>query len=98
MTAPGSDRAGIRQVIRALRAAGYDLVAVDDGGEERIKVRTEADAIDAIMAVDCAHLIVKNTEHRGWIFFVLGNSPEEVICDHTVNLSPVLDPLIDSWI
>ena len=29
--------------------------------------------------------------------FVMGNEPEEVICDHGLSLSPVLDPLTEGW-
>ena len=54
--------------------------------------------MDAIMAVDDAFLVVNITpERQGWVRFVLGNAPEEVICDHTVNLSSVIEPLTDSW-
>lgn len=97
MGAPSSDSAGIRQTIRALRAAGYTLANVQDG-EENIPVSNEAEAMDAIMAVDDAFLVVNITpERQGWVRFVLGNAPEEVICDHTVNLSSVIEPLTDSW-
>lgn len=97
MTKPTSDRAGIRQAIRALRNAGYELLEVFDG-EETVKVSSEKKAIDAIMAVDDATLFVtKNDGYNPWVRFVMGNSPEEVICDHTVSLSPVLDSLMTSW-
>ena len=98
MGAPESDSAAIRQTIRALKAAAWTLDYVDNG-EEDIPVKTEQEAIDAITAVDQAWLFVKRTENgvRSYVFFVLGNDPEEVICDHTVDLSPVLDPLTDRW-
>lgn len=98
MSAPSSDTAAIRQIIRALRAADYPLDSVWDG-EESVEVSTEAEAIEAITAVDQAHLYVKtpNRGILGWVFFVLGNDPEEVAADWTVNLSPVLDPLTESW-
>ena len=107
MATPSSDSAGIRQSIRALRNAGYSLVAVDDGGYyepaeggdsdgDQI-VSNETQAIEAITAVDDARLFVKNGDVSGWVRYVMGNSPEEVICDYTVNLSHVLDALIDSW-
>ncbi len=97
MSIPSTDSAAIRQVIRALRGAGHHLVAVDDGGEE-IKVATETAALEAITSVDEAHLYVTLPDGRnGWIFFVLGNDPDEVVCDHSTNLSPTIDALIDSW-
>lgn len=98
MNTPGSDEQGVRQIIRALRAAGYRLVMVFDG-EEEIAVSTESAAIEAIFAVDMAHLHVKHPETgvTGWVWFVLGNDPEEVAADYTVTLSHVIDPLTDSW-
>jgi hypothetical protein len=98
MGAPKTDEAAIRQTIRALKAAGYVLDRVHDGGEE-IKVSTEQEAIDAIMAVDDAYLFVNHAdgERGSHIRFVLGNDPEEVICDHGVSLSHVLDPLTEKW-
>jgi len=98
MAAPKTDEAGIRQTIRALRAADYVLDFVDDGGEV-IHVRTEAEAVEAITAVDSAHLFVKYADGTpaSHVWFVLGNDPEEVICDHGVSLSHVLDPLMERW-
>lgn len=98
MPAPSSDKAGIRQIIRALRDAGWELDYVYDR-EDETYVATEGAAIDAIMAVDEAFLYVKRTENgvRGYVFFVLGNDPAEVAADYTVNLSNVIDPLTESW-
>lgn len=98
MSAPKTDEAGIRQTIRALRNAGYVLDFVDDG-EEQIKVSNETEALDAIMAVDVAYLFVKHSdgERASHVLFVLGNDPEEVICDHGLTLSHVIDPLMERW-
>lgn len=98
MSAPKNDESGIRQTIRALRAAGYVLDYVNDG-EELVNVTNEKEAIEAIMAVDDAYLHVKfsDGEPASWVRFVMGNDPEEVICDHGVSLSHVLDPLTEGW-
>lgn len=96
MSVPTSDSAAIRQAIRALRAKGWQLRTVFDG-EEDIYTSTEKDAIDNITAVDDAFLHVGAFNETGWVRFVMGNSPDEVICDYTVNLDGALDPLMDSW-
>lgn len=85
MSAPSSDRAGIRQIIRALTAKGYTLVGVYDG-EEDVPTTTETAAIDAIMAVDDATLFFRTPDgsRNPWVRFVLGNDPEEVVRDHVV--------------
>lgn len=100
MGAPSSDRAGIRQVIRALKAADHTITG-GHNGEERFKcsnATSEDDVIAELMACDSSTLYVRlpdgSTSH---VFFVLGNDPEEVVCDHGVSLSPVLDPLTQSW-
>lgn len=96
MSAPSSDKAGIRQTVRALKEAGWELDYVDDR-EEITPVSTETTAIEAVTAVDEAFLHVTRGDDTGYVFFVMGNDPEEVICDHTVNLSVVLDPLTEGW-
>lgn len=98
MTTPTTDRAAATAIIRAVIHAGWRLDRVNDGGDV-IPVTTVREALEAIFAVDMAHLFVQHpeTDAVGWIWFVLGNDPEEVAADHTVNLSPAIDPLTDAW-
>ena len=99
MTAPSSDRAAVRQIIRAIRASGWVLVSVYDG-EDRIPVANETEALDAIFAVDEATLTVAEgtpTGPSGWVYFVLGNDPEEVAADYTINLEHAIGPLTEGW-
>lgn len=102
MGAPTTDRGGIEQTIRALRAAGWELDYVDDREEEYI-VTTEPEAVQHVMDVDEAFVHFKKREANGvvyatgYVFFVLGNAPDEVICDYTTNLEDVVGPLTDSW-
>lgn len=99
MSAPSSDRAAIRQTIRALRAAGYAPYQVNDG-EEVTDVRgaTENKIIEDLMATDQSWLFVAPAEgRREWVLFVLGNDPEEVINDYTVGLTDIIDPLFEKW-
>lgn len=112
MSAPSTDQAAIRQTLRALKAADVvpTYAEYGDGDGEDVTGATEQATIDAIMAVDDAYLIVDlpaalhyetHPGHRegttSHIRFVMGNDPEEVICDHGTALSPVLDPLTESW-
>jgi ABC-type uncharacterized transport system ATPase subunit len=96
---PDSDSAAIRQIIRALRNAGWQLHCVHDG-EGSTPVSTETEALDAITAVDAATLVVLsgvNATDHGHVLFVLGNEPFEVAADYTTNLSAVIEPLTNSW-
>lgn len=100
MGAPTTDRGGIQQAIRALKADGWELYCVFDGGED-VVVSNEKEAIEAIEATGMAHLHVyknlpSNKVENAWIFFVLGNDPDEVICDYTTNLE-CIDKLTNTW-
>lgn len=109
MTAPSSDRAGIRQVIRALRRADHVIIGGHDG-EDFFEVESDVSEdvlIERLTACDSStlHVLlpagtsrhVENGHRNGHVYFVLGNDPDEVICDHSVNLGVVLDPLTESW-
>lgn len=97
MATPSTDSAAIEATINALLADGWELVAVNDGDDGDIAVVNRAQARRAITAVDMAHLYVRKGDETGWVFFVLGNDPEEVINEHTINLSEPLGRLMDSW-
>ena len=104
MSAPESDRAGVRQTIRALRAANHVITKVEDGAREIHQFNPDAsedDIIAEVMSCDEGWLIVQLPEGRerveSHVYFVYGNEPFEVICDHGVSLEPVLGPLMDTW-
>jgi hypothetical protein len=97
MSVPSSETAAIRQVIRALIAVGYSLDSVDNGGG-CVNVSTETEAIEEIMATDSAWLFVESAkEYISGVWFVLGNSPEEVAADWNVSIDHVIEPLLDKW-
>ena len=98
MNTPTTDREAATEIIDGVLAAGWGLLFVRDG-EEDVHVNTRDEALDAIFAVDMAHLFVQHTrtDNTGWIWFVLGNDPDEVVADHTTNLSPAIDPVTDRW-
>lgn len=90
-----SDRAGIRLTIQALTADGWQLNRVAwDGDYEQVTGLD--DALDLITDLDDSLLVVRRGEESGWVRFVLGNDPAEVVCDYTVNLE-VVDRMLDNW-
>ena len=101
MSAPSSDKAAIRQVIRALRKAGYTLTGGHDGEEEfEVPADISEDKLinDYLTVCDDSYLYTwKDGEGNSHVYFVLGNDPEEVVCDHGMSLEPVLGPLTESW-
>lgn len=96
MSAPSTDRGALQQVIRAMIARGIVLDRVFDG-EEDIPVKNETEALDAIFAVDMSWLHVKVDNTVGYLFIVLGNDPEEVVADYTINLESSLASIFESW-
>jgi len=101
-SAPTSDEAAIRQVIRALRQAGYRLTGGHDG-EDFFEVPADVSEdvlIDHLTACDDStlHTFAEGAEReRSHVYFVLGNDPEEVVADYGVSLSETLDPLTEGW-
>lgn len=97
MNKPHTERAGVEQTWDALTAAGYSITAWDGTGEEFPGLERD-DAIREVMSCDDGHFIVfKNGERVGWVWFVFGNDPVEVISDYTLTLMHILDPLTDGW-
>lgn len=109
MSNPTTERGAMQRIIRALKAVGWNVESVYDGAEN-IPLTDEQEAIKEVMGVDQAHMYFRrdvvttdaagkpSTEHEsGWIFFVLGNEPDEVANDYTTNLDPTVKTLIRSW-
>lgn len=96
---PSNDREAVTLILEGLVAKGHVIVEVQDdiwSGDPDDNVKTGndvAEAVKAVMAVDEAFVIFE----RGYIYFVLGNDPEEVACDYTVNLDPDLSNITDPW-
>lgn len=80
----------VRGVIRAVRAAGWHPVEVDDGGEERETATTETAMMEAAFAVDTATVWFKHADARKkcCVVLVLGEG-DDVIADHS---APEPDP------
>ena len=94
---PGSDRAGVRRTINTLTRDGWKMAFVTSPGEDKDPVTGPEAALDEIMNLDDAFLIVtRGEEEEGWVRFVMGNDPVEVVCDYTVNLT-VVDDMLDTW-
>lgn len=94
---PSNDREAITLILDGLRAKGVTPYVVNDG-EDVVPVDSTAAAVEAITAVDEATVEVSLPDGReSFIFFVLGNDPEEVVCDHGVSLSEFIDPIVDPW-
>ena len=78
----------VRYLIQLVLDAGYE-VDINDGEETVITKSTDVDAImETMMSTDedIVRISHPSRESRiGAFYLVYGNSPEEVICDHTDN-------------
>jgi hypothetical protein len=95
---PSNDREAVTLILQGLVDKGHVLDQVQDDTwssdpADNTKVSTVAEAVELVMGVDEAFVIFEN----GYIYFVMGNDPEEVACDYTVNLDPDLSNITDPW-
>jgi hypothetical protein len=80
-----------RRYLRAMKKAGYAPQAMNNGGGwEPYK---EA---DLFAADDCAVSFRAADGAKGQLYFVYGNEPEEVLCDYSINLEPILAPIMEA--
>ena len=92
----------VGSLLKTLQDHNFELVSMDNGDgkvfcqgtprQQRQQAKTE------ICATDESHLFVKHPshgEHLLWIFVVLGNAPEETVCDYTV--FDILDLALDQF-
>lgn len=98
---PSNDHEAIALILEGITKAGCTVTQVMEDTwcpEDLTSVSTVAEAVALVCGVDEAYVYVNSPEDgEGWIRFVLGNDPEEVVCDHTINLSEFIDPITDPW-
>jgi hypothetical protein len=95
------ERRVIRRTVRTLKAAGYAMRVHSGEAFECERTQNERTIMAAVQQTDAEHLYVyapSTTSATGWarmgsIFLVYGNDGWDVIADHTVNLSEVLEPV-----
>ena len=94
---PSTDREAVTLILEAVVKAGRKLYSVTYPGaslDEGVRVRSVKRAIEEVMAVDDAYVVLSD---GAWLRFVLGNDPEEVLCDHTVSLTSIVNPVVYPW-
>lgn len=96
MNTPKNDREAVSAILNGMESAGWTVDSVDDG-EQHFSVSSTKRAIDAVMDVDMAHVFLSKGDVSGWVWFVLGNDPEEVAANSTVNLDPDLSSITGPW-
>ncbi len=97
---PQNDREAISLIIDGLIERGCSPTLSRDGASEDLPYTDKESALDWLTSCDESVLFVDiptEIPDSGFLYFVLGNEPIEVVCDHDVNLSPYLDPIVDPW-
>lgn len=96
---PATDRDAVREILDALVAANWVVhrLVYDDGEVCEEPLTTVDEVMQQVFSVDICYVHSHFVDY-GWMMFVLGNDPEEVLADYTVNLEPVVGPLQDKWL
>lgn len=98
---PSNDREAISLIIDGLIERGVKPAYCRDGENEDIPYTDKESALDWLTSCDESVLFVElppgAERETSFVYFVLGNEPEEVASDYGVALSPYLDPIVDPW-
>lgn len=106
---PKNDKTAIYLILSGLKSKGYTLVSVvqDTWNPDEVALASTAEEATNLMCevdegfvrIDLpgTPLDLTGKTSDAYIYFVLGNSPEEVACDYTTNLDPDLSSITDPW-
>lgn len=98
---PSNDREAITLILQGMVDAGWTIteVANDTWNPDAREVTSDVvEAVGHVTDVDEAYVFLTQEGRKDqYIFFVLGNDPEEVACDYTVGLDPELSAITDPW-
>lgn len=98
---PSNDYEAILLILEGLVAKGHRIDGfIDDTWNKEDVTYTDSPrtATEGMCGVDEGFVLMTDKEGKsGYIYFVLGNSPEEVACDYTVNLDPDLSNITNPW-
>lgn len=97
------ERTIVRRLVDDFLANGA-VLGVNDGEEITLARSADANAVmKALFTTDEDYLLVwANGDHfnpnaTGWVRLVYGNDGEDVVCDYTTNLEPMMAP-INAWV
>lgn len=92
----------VNSLLRRIQAVGFTLTAVNNG-EETIKINQQQSnlairkaAVEEVVSVDVATVYINKDNKSARLYLVLGNEPEELLCDYTVH--PLIEAANDDYI
>lgn len=82
-----TERKIVRHMIRTLKAAGWAVYGVDDGGDGIETLNTEAEMVEAIFAVDesRAYFINQTAGNKKHVVVICLGNGIDVIVDHSMS-------------
>ena len=96
---PTDDKTAITDILEGMVKKGWTIDYVDDE-EDTYHTSDVATAVSHVTDVDQASVYLSHKKRgieEAWLWFVLGNDPEEVVCNYTVTLDPDLSSIVDPW-
>ena len=95
---PSNDREAITLILEGLIERGCEIILSIDGEREQLPFTDVTSAVAWVTSCDDGSVWVNTPDgQESFVYFVLGNDPEEVACDHGVNLSQYIDPIVEPW-
>lgn len=85
----------VNELLRRLASAGFENIAVDDGGD-KIK-GTHQELVAAVFSVDQSTVFAWRDKKLHWVTLVMGNDGYDVICDYSTRLETLMEQL-EGWI
>lgn len=105
---PSNDTEAITLILQGLADKGWTCYMVQDDTysndtADNVRVSSIDEAVEVCTGVDEAFAYLLKGDDKAengpsaWIYFVLGNEPEEVASNYTTNLDPDLDNIVQPW-
>ncbi|MFZ4478679.1 MAG: hypothetical protein ACOYNZ_02155 [Rhodoferax sp.] len=91
------ERQIVRKLIRTAKTAGWMVRHVHDGAPEMVKVRTEAQVMAAVFAVDDSTVLFKKKGHMTVGVFIAGGKRIDMLTDNRIEAdfeARVMEPMV----
>lgn len=100
---PRDDASAVRQALSTLKGKGWVVTKLEysDGevydGRVLSRRHDMNELMAEVMAVDDIFVHFRRGDDTGWLYFVFGNSPAEVVCNSSLNVDDELQDLHRKW-
>jgi hypothetical protein len=96
----------VNSLLNRFQKAGYKIVHVNDGEEQHLiskdlsNLNARKQASEFITSVDNSWVNLIKENQQVVLFIVLGNDPDEIVCDYTDNeeVESIVEAFEDQWV